>query len=111
MTSSADMQQDTVHVLARLMAGMPAETRIDLVLLIGDFYKEQAERYCPNLSREAIIINRRNFVVEILRRVGGFDAAAAAKKAKPDKRERADAEHSFAKSTRPSEAAKRFRIV
>jgi hypothetical protein len=82
------MQQDTIDALARLMTEMPAESRIDLILLLGDFYKEHAERRCPSLSREAMILNRRNFVVEILRRVCEFDSAmarAAAKKTKPDK--------------------------
>jgi hypothetical protein len=66
---------------------MRSESRIDLVLLIGDLYREHAERRCPCLSREAMLLNRRNFVVEILRRVCEFDsatAAAAARKAKPD---------------------------
>ena len=82
------MQQDTIDALARLMVGMPAESRIDLILLLGDFYKEHAELRCPSLSREELILNRRNFVVEILRRVCELDSAmalAAATNTKPER--------------------------
>jgi hypothetical protein len=102
MRSPTDMQQDTIDALARLMAGMPAESRIDLILLIGDLYKEHAEHRCPDLSGETMILNRRNFVLEILRRVCEFDAAmapAAAKKAQPDMSARI---YTFAKTKTPA---------
>ncbi len=61
------------------MVGMPDEDRVDLMLKISDFYKEQAERQWPDLSLEVVTQNRRNFVVAIMRRISDFDVQQVAR--------------------------------
>jgi hypothetical protein len=75
MTCLISERSETVDTVALIMVGMPDEDRIDLMLKISDFYKEQAKLHWPDLSLELVTRNRRNFVVAIMRRTSEFDAA------------------------------------
>lgn len=76
MTELIDEQSETVDTVALIMAAMPDEARIDLMLRLSDLYKEQVERQCPDLSHEVMTQNRRDFVVAIMRRTSELEAAA-----------------------------------
>jgi hypothetical protein len=76
VTELPDEQSETVDTVALIMAAMPDEARIDLLLSLSDLYKEQAERQLPSLSHEVMTQSRRNFIMAIIRRVSELEAAA-----------------------------------